>query len=562
MSRRLVLAALCAAFAVLAATAGPAAALPPTCDPQEPSCNPEPIERTETANRKLTVQAPIGTVTSQPAGINCPATACTSTVTVERTCLDDECFDWPSATSWTLTASNGPAGYSPSWSDCAGHGTCTVFLGDEGTGGALETVTLSWVDTTAPSTSFAPPAKVGPSNFNVTAGASDNSGQIAAYGWTVDNVAQGATGSALSLSGLSHGSHSVAVRSRDQAGNWSGWVTKTVAVDKAVSVTPGVLPAVTNAATVPLAFTKDADVVKTECAMDGGGYATCASGWSGISAATADGSHSYKVRVTDDVGNVAESAAVTTVVDRTQPVLAFTDGPTEGQEVVTRTASITFSLTEPRISTVKCKLDAGAWSPCTAGTAVQLTDLTDGTHVLSVQAVDTAGNTRTINRTFGVKVPTSGGGETPTGGGETPTGGGGQTPAGGGSQTPSGGGGTLPGPTAPTFGVRFTHDYLFVGKQTKFVSLLIHGLPKTAKVTVSCKGGGCAGKSKTLKHSGGKFNVVKALKSLKLKPGAKLTVTVRGEGNAQAIARYVIRQGKRPTDTYRCAKAGGKLVAC
>jgi predicted DNA-binding antitoxin AbrB/MazE fold protein len=169
-----------------------------------------------------------------------------------------------------------------------------------------------------------------------------------------------------------------------------------------------------------------------------------------------------------------------------------------------------------------------------------------------------------------VKVPTSGGGETPTGGGETPTGGGetptggGETPSGGGGQTPSGGGtpSTPSTPQAPAFNVRFTHDYVYVGKLTKFTSLAIAGLPKTAKVKVVCKGGGCKGKSKTLKHSGGKLNALKALKSLKLKSGAKLTITVRGEGNAQAIARYVIRRGKRPTDTYRCAKAGGKLAAC
>ena len=62
----------------------------------------------------------------------------------------------------------------------------------------------------------------------------------------------------LSLPGLSHGTHSVSVRSRDAAGNWSGSVTKNVAVDQAVSVTPSALPAVTSAASVPLAFTKDA----------------------------------------------------------------------------------------------------------------------------------------------------------------------------------------------------------------------------------------------------------------------------------------------------------------
>ncbi len=37
---------------------------------------------------------------------------------------------------------------------------------------------------------------------------------------------------------------------------------------------------------------------------------------------------------------------------------------------------------------------------------------------------------------------------------------------------------------------------------------------------------------------------------------------MRGDGGAQAIAKFVIRKGKRPTVTYRCAKAGGKLGAC
>ena len=138
MSRRLVLAVLCAAFARLAVSAGPAAALPPTCDPQQSSCNPEPIERTETANRKLTVTAAIGTVTSNPAGINCTASTCSTTKQVSRTCLEFDCNDWPAATGYTLTASGGPSGYSPSWSACAGNGTCTVFLGDEGTGARLQ----------------------------------------------------------------------------------------------------------------------------------------------------------------------------------------------------------------------------------------------------------------------------------------------------------------------------------------------------------------------------------------------------------------------------------------
>ena len=117
-------------------------------------------------------------------------------------------------------------------------------------------------------------------------------------------------------------------------------------------------------------------------------------------------------------------------------------------------------------------------------------------------------------------------------------------------------------PKPPVFAPRFTHNYVYAGKVTTFTSLAISGLPKTAKVTVACKGKGCAGKSKTLKHSGGKLNVLKALKTLKLTSGATLVVTVRGDGGAQTVAKFVIRAGRRPGVSYRCARAGGTLGAC
>ena len=563
MRHRLVPAALCAAAVALGVSAGPAAAVPPTCDPQYEIC--EPVSYTESADRKLTVHAPVGTVTS-PAGINCTAATCSKTVKVSRECLEDSCNDWPAATAITLTASGGPGGYSPAWSDCAGHGTCTVFLGDEGMGGAFEDVTLTWVDTTAPSVTFAPPAKVGPSGYSVSAGGNDNSGQAPSYQWTVDAAAQGTTGSVLSLQALANGKHTIAVRAVDQAGNVSGTVTKDVVVDKAVNVATSVLPAITNAATVPLTFTKDADVTKSECSLDGGAYAVCASGWSGVSAATADGKHTYRVRVTDDVGNVAESPLRETVVDRTQPVLAFIDGPAEGQQVVTRSAAITFSLTDAHPGSASCKLDGGTATACSPGAPVQLSGLADGTHTLTVTAVDTAGNSRAITRTFGVQVPvsTGDGGETPSGdggGGETPAGGGGTPSGGGGGQTPAGGG-TPPVTRGPAFAPRVSYNVVYKGRLTTFTRLVVTGLPKTAKLSVTCKGAGCAVKSKALKHAGGTLNVLKALKKLKLRAGASLTITVRGDGGAKLIGSFVIRAGKAPSARYRCAEAGGRLRAC
>ncbi len=189
-------------------------------------------------------------MTSTPAGIDCGA-ACSVSRTVTRSCLDDDCGPWPEATAFTLGAAGGPAGYSASWTGCGTTPSCTVQLGDAETGGEFRTVALSWVDTTAPTTAFAPPAKVGPSNFSVVAGATDNSGAIARYAWTVDGVTQVATGSVLSLAGAAHGDHTVAVRSFDGAGNASAVVSRTVAVDKVAGVSPAALPAVTNAETVP-----------------------------------------------------------------------------------------------------------------------------------------------------------------------------------------------------------------------------------------------------------------------------------------------------------------------
>ena len=559
---RIAIALACAAVAA-AASAGTAAAIPPgPCDPTQGTC--EPVVTTQNGVRKLDVTKTGGTVTSTPAGINC-GSDCTESELVSRECVDGECGSWPDATSFTLSASGGPSGYSANWSDCGLTPTCTVQLGGPDTGSDTEEVAFSWVDTTAPSTAFAPPAKVGPSNYNVTAGGTDNSGSIARYAWTVDNVAQGATGSVLSLAGFSNGNHTVTVRAYDAANNAGPIVSRTVAVDKVVGLSVTPLPAVTNAATVPFTFTSDADTATRQCSFDGGAYASCTSGWSGISAATSDGSHTYRLKVIDDVGNVAESALQTTVVDRTLPVLAFTDGPTEGQQVVTRNVSITFSLTEPRIASVKCKLDAGAWMDCTPGAAVELTGLSDGPHVLSVQATDTAGNVRTINRTFAVAVPTTGGetgdGGTGTGGDSgtnTDTGTGGTTTGG----TPTGGTTTTGGPAPTPFAPRFTHTFVYRGRVTTFTGMAIRSLPKTAKVVVSCKGGGCAGKSRTLKHSGGKLNVLKALKRLKLKAGAKLQITVRAQDGALSVAKFVIRRGKRPLVSYRCATAGGKLGVC
>ena len=451
-----------ALLTLVAALAGPgsANALPPTCDDDPSACS-----WVENGDRTLTVTRTAGTITA--VGINC-GSDCTDHQPVSRSCeVGGGCSDSPDSTVWTLSASGGPAGYSAVWTGCGRAPTCAVPLGDASTGDDSATVHLTWVDTTQPSASFSPPAKVGPSNYTVAASASDNSGAIASYTWWVDDVQQGATGSSLSLSAIASGSHTVKVRALDVAGNASAVVAKTVAIDRSVNVTPGTLPAITRAATAPLSFTTDADVVTRKCSVNNGTAVTCTSGWSGISAASADGSYAYRVIVTDDVGNTKTSDARTVIVDRTLPAVAFTDGPTEGQQVVTRNVAITFTHADTNPGTVECRLD-GVVKPCTAGSAVSLAGLADGQHSFAVKVVDAAGNERTVTRTFAVHVPVTepdpgnepdpDTGGTPTGGGTITTGGGTTTTGGGGTPATTGGGAprgrsstrSSPAPTATT----------------------------------------------------------------------------------------------------------------
>jgi hypothetical protein len=562
---RLVGLCLIATIALLVVGGGSALAVDDCQDPTD--CGGGGGPTVQNAIRTLDVTKTFGTVTAE--GINC-GTDCTDTDSVQRTCEELECTDWPAST-WTLSASGGPAGYSPSWSQdtgCAVGPTCEVSVGSASVGTTSRTVNLTWVDTTAPNVTFAPPAKVGPSGYNVSAGGTDNSGSIAGFTWTVDSVLQAATGSTLSLSGLGHGTHTVTVRARDAAGNHSTTVSRQVIVDKQVALSATAPPSPTNAPTVPFAFTDDADVVTRACSFDGGAYAPCSSGWSGIGPGTPDGTHTYRVRVTDDVGNVAESAAQTVVLDRTDPSLAFTDGPTEGQLVAVRNVGITFSHSDANAGTLQCRLDGALVGGCAAGSPVQLSNLADGQHTFTVRAVDAAGNERTITRAFAVQVPAQ---QQPQQQQQQQQGGGSSTtPAGGNPAAPPLTGGTsrtgaaaISQSGAATFLARISGSARR-GRTTKFTRLRITGLPRSSKVVLTCRGRGCPTRRRTLRHRGGTFDLLKALKRkrITLRPGAVLEIRVIGAGGDVERARWTVRRNRAPRLSLSCLRPGGRAGAC
>lgn len=417
-----VVTAVVACFVTAGLGAGFASAAPPVCDdPEDPGCG---GGETQTFTNTLTVTPPTqGRVGEDGGLVSCGAGSadCTHSVEYTRDCDFGVCGDpSPAYVTLSLTANSGPSGFSPVWTGCtpqAGN-RCDVTLDDD------RTVSLSWADTTDPSVNLVPPARSGPSTV-MTASASDNAG-VSRVEFRVDGVLRGTDTSApfqfnFPASLYTHGSsHEVRAQAVDTAGrsatSAAGQVTT---VDRQVSLALGATPAAdgyTNAATAPLSFTTDADVLASgrQCRLDGGGLSQCSSPFA---PALPEGQRTYTVQVSDDVGNTASASRAFTV-DRTAPAASFTAGPGEGAIVGTGTVSFGFSSSDAAPLNRSCRLDGAPFGACGSEDSHTLSDLANGEHVFSVRVVDAAGNERVIHRNFAVQRAADGGGGDGGGGGE------------------------------------------------------------------------------------------------------------------------------------------------
>lgn len=178
------------------------------------------------------------------------------------------------------------------------------------------------------------------------------------------------------------------------------------ALPQAPRITGG-LPAdnaMTQAATANPAFTyavgDAANSIGYQCALDGGAFIACASpkALSGL----ADGTHTFSVRATNSAGDPGPQTDRTWTVDTTPPVAPVLTGAPIGTVAVDH-ASIT--LSGEADATFRCSVDGSSYVTC-AGPLV-LTGLADGSHTVSVQQVDAAGNASTLEGTAAWTVDTS-----------------------------------------------------------------------------------------------------------------------------------------------------------
>jgi len=215
----------------------------------------------------------------------------------------------------------------------------------------------------------------------------------------------------LDVSGLADGTHTVYMRATDTAGNTNAkadWASVGIKLDKTppAEFTPTADPSGwTNAAQIAITFgTTDAEgeAVRYDIAHSAYSATGVTSGHPVPTAGLADGEHTVTVTAVDAAGNKRDGT-VTIYVDNSAPtpVIIAADPPSWTNE---DTVSITFETTD--LSALTYNIAVGGWfrdgvaSPFTLSTQ-GVTDnfgpetaLADGDHVVTVTAVDAAGNTR------------------------------------------------------------------------------------------------------------------------------------------------------------------------
>ncbi len=278
------------------------------------------------------------------------------------------------------------------------------------------------IDRTAPPTptlTSGPPAtSAATATFEFT-----DADATAGFECRLDGAAYAACSSPQTYTALTTGSHTVTIRAVDGAGNASAAVATTWTVDATAPTASMTFPTATTynlagwqagcgtaaigdlcgtagdsggsgLGTVAVSIRR----VSTDSYWDGAAFASSAETWLTATGTTSwtylfagtsfpgDGSYVVRHTVTDGVGN-SSTGSTTLTIDTTAPPAPTLDRtPTSPSG-----PSVTFNFSDTdATASFQCRVDGASYAACSSPKAYAA--LTDGSHTLSVRAIDPAGN--------------------------------------------------------------------------------------------------------------------------------------------------------------------------
>ncbi len=313
----------------------------------------------------------------------------------------------PYSVSWdTTTASNGSHTLVAQARDAAGNTTTSAAVSVTVSNGPPP-------DTTPPTVSITSPASSSTvsGTINVTASASDNVGVVGVQ-FMLDGGNLGGEDATApysvswNTSTASPGSHTLTARARDAAGNatTSSAIAVTVSdtTSPTVSITsPSSGSTVSGTVSVTASASDNAGVAGVQFLLDGGNLgaedtaAPYSVSWNTTTASP--GSHTLTARARDAAGNATTSSAVTVTVSDTAPPTVSITSPSSGA-TVTGTTTVTATASDNAgVAGVQFKLDGATLgaedTSAPFSVSWNTTTATNGSHTLTAQARDAAGNT-------------------------------------------------------------------------------------------------------------------------------------------------------------------------
>jgi hypothetical protein len=275
-------------------------------------------------------------------------------------------------------------------------------------------VVVATVDSTPPAvTILTKPAAVSSNkNPSFTFSATDTGSGLAvnpySYQLSGQNKVTGLSTGAASFTNLADGSYRFTAYAVDKSNN-EGSAFYDFVVDTTAPVVTVTGPGLTNQTAVSFSWTvadRSGAVLTYQYRLDNAGNWITVSGttytWTGLT----EGSHTFSVRVTDDAGNQG-TANKTFTVDLTAPTVSIT-GPTfsgnSGSFTFSATDANGLAATNPYAYSLSGPTSVPKTVVANPASPILLTNLLDGSYVLTAYAKDAAGNEGMATKSFSIDV--------------------------------------------------------------------------------------------------------------------------------------------------------------